>query len=103
MAGELGVFRACPTLGPVSIETSGALSGCRFSFCRRKMKILGIPPVKQWPLARPVVVTDKCGIAPLLRGRSGLVVKHDAAAIAQGIRAGTVRAGTACALSGCIE
>jgi glycosyltransferase involved in cell wall biosynthesis len=33
----------------------------------------------------PVVVTDKCGIAPLLADVAGLVVKHDAATIAQAI------------------
>ena len=33
----------------------------------------------------PVVVTDKCGIAPLLADVAGLVVKHDAGAIAQAI------------------
>jgi glycosyltransferase involved in cell wall biosynthesis len=33
----------------------------------------------------PVVVTEKCGIAPLLRDVAGLVVAHDAAAIAQAL------------------
>jgi glycosyltransferase involved in cell wall biosynthesis len=33
----------------------------------------------------PVVVTDKCGIAPLLADVAGLVVAHDAAALAQAI------------------
>jgi glycosyltransferase involved in cell wall biosynthesis len=33
----------------------------------------------------PVVVTDKCGIAPLLADVAGLAVAHDAAALAQGI------------------
>ena len=34
----------------------------------------------------PVVVTDQCGVAPLLAGRAGLVVPHDAAKIADAIR-----------------
>jgi glycosyltransferase involved in cell wall biosynthesis len=33
----------------------------------------------------PVVVTDKCGIAPLLADLAGLVVEHDAAALAQAL------------------
>jgi glycosyltransferase involved in cell wall biosynthesis len=33
----------------------------------------------------PVVVTDKCGIAPLLADVAGLAVAHDAAALAQAI------------------
>jgi len=33
----------------------------------------------------PVVVTDKCGVAPLLADVAGLVVKHDAAAIAHAL------------------
>jgi len=33
----------------------------------------------------PVVVTDKCGVAPLLADVAGLVVAHDAAAMAQAL------------------
>lgn len=33
----------------------------------------------------PVIVTEECGIAPLLAGIAGLVVKHDAAAISKAI------------------
>jgi glycosyltransferase involved in cell wall biosynthesis len=35
----------------------------------------------------PVVVTEQCGIAPLLAGVAGLVVPHDAGALARAIRA----------------
>lgn len=35
----------------------------------------------------PVIVTDQCGIAPLLDGTAGLVVKHDQSALAAAIRA----------------
>lgn len=34
----------------------------------------------------PVIVTDQCGIAPLLAGVAGLVVKHDASALTNGIQ-----------------
>src|SRR6185312_17084828 len=30
----------------------------------------------------PVIVTDQCGIAPIVDGRAGLVVPHDSRAIA---------------------
>src|SRR6202166_1133048 len=33
----------------------------------------------------PVVVTDKCGIAPLLADVAGLVVEHDATALARAL------------------
>ena len=33
----------------------------------------------------PVIVTDRCGIAPLLQDVAGLVVAHEAAAIARGL------------------
>jgi len=34
----------------------------------------------------PVIVTDQCGIAPLLAGRAGLIVPHDATKITDAIR-----------------
>lgn len=34
----------------------------------------------------PVIVTDQCGIAPIVAGRAGLVVSHDAASIAAALR-----------------
>ncbi len=34
----------------------------------------------------PVIVTERCGIAPLLGGIAGLVVKHDESALAAGIQ-----------------
>jgi glycosyltransferase involved in cell wall biosynthesis len=33
----------------------------------------------------PVLVTDRCGIAPILDGRAGLVVSHDCAALEAGL------------------
>jgi glycosyltransferase involved in cell wall biosynthesis len=35
--------------------------------------------------ATPVVVTEKCGIAPLIRDVAGLVVGHDAASVANAL------------------
>ena len=34
----------------------------------------------------PVIVTDRCGIAPLVR-RAGLVIRHDAVELEQALRA----------------
>jgi glycosyltransferase involved in cell wall biosynthesis len=34
----------------------------------------------------PVIVTEQCGIAPLLSGVAGLVVRHDAGALASAIK-----------------
>lgn len=33
----------------------------------------------------PVIVTDQCGIAPLIEGRSGLIVEHDSEAVANAL------------------
>ncbi len=34
----------------------------------------------------PVIVTDQCGIAPVVEGRAGLVVPHDSRAIANALK-----------------
>jgi glycosyltransferase involved in cell wall biosynthesis len=34
----------------------------------------------------PVILTDRCGIAPLLAGNAGVIVKHDAQSIAAALR-----------------
>ena len=34
----------------------------------------------------PVVVTENCGVAPLLRGLAGIVVAHETAAVAQAVK-----------------
>ncbi len=34
----------------------------------------------------PVLLTQGCGVAPLIHGRAGLAVEHDPAALAQGLR-----------------
>lgn len=34
----------------------------------------------------PVIVTDQCGIAPLIAGRAGLVVRHDLNSVADALR-----------------
>ena len=36
--------------------------------------------------AVPVIVTDQCGIAPIIDGRTGLVVPHNSGAIAQALK-----------------
>ena len=33
----------------------------------------------------PVIVTDQCGIAPIINGRAGLVMSHDSIAIASAL------------------
>src|SRR6202166_4448580 len=33
----------------------------------------------------PVLVTDRCGIAPIVDGRAGVVVPHDCAALEEGL------------------
>jgi hypothetical protein len=56
-----------------------------FLFCPLKMKISATPPEKPWPAARPCVLTDRCGIAPLVQDRAGLVAVFDRAAFGKAL------------------
>jgi glycosyltransferase involved in cell wall biosynthesis len=52
----------------------------------------------------PVIVTENCGVAPLLAGVAGLVVPHDAAAITAALRRLLTDSGLLAKLSaGCAE
>lgn len=46
----------------------------------------GNSPAEAMACGTPVIVTDQCGIAPIVDGRAGLVVPHDSRAIATALK-----------------
>ena len=40
-------------------------------------EIFGITILEAWACGKPVIVTDRCGLADVVKGRAGLVVRYD--------------------------
>ena len=86
VAGELGVSARVQILGPVfNKDKWSAYRDADVFVLPSQNENFGNTAGEAVAAGTPVVVTDKCGIAPLLADVAGLVVKHDAADIAQGI------------------
>jgi glycosyltransferase involved in cell wall biosynthesis len=86
MAGELGITSR--------VHMPGAVFGDQKWSAYRDADVFVLPSQNEnfgntageaVAAGTPVVVTDKCGVAPLLADVAGLVVKHDAAAIARAL------------------
>lgn len=86
MAGELGITSR--------VHMPGAVFGGQKWSAYRDADVFVLPSQNEnfgntageaVAAGTPVVVTDKCGVAPLLADVAGLVVKHDAAAIARAL------------------
>ncbi len=50
-------------------------------------EIFGITVLEAWGCGKPVIVTDRCGLADVVKERAGLVVSYDPAALANAISA----------------
>jgi glycosyltransferase involved in cell wall biosynthesis len=86
MAGNLGVAAHVQILGVVFNEDKwSAYRGADVFVLPSQNENFGNTAGEAVAAGTPVVVTDKCGIAPLLADVAGLVVKHDASAIAQAV------------------
>jgi glycosyltransferase involved in cell wall biosynthesis len=86
MAGALGVSDRVQILGPVFDEKKwSAYRDADVFVLPSQNENFGNTAGEAVAAGTPVVVTEKCGIAPLLADVAGLVVKHDAAALAQAI------------------
>ncbi len=86
VAAELGVSARVQILGPVfNKDKWNAYRDADVFVLPSQNENFGNTAGEAVAAGTPVVVTDKCGIAPLLADVAGLVVKHDAAAIAQAI------------------
>jgi glycosyltransferase involved in cell wall biosynthesis len=86
MASDLGISGRVQILGPVfNADKWSAYRDADVFVLPSQNENFGNTAGEAVAAGTPVVVTDKCGIAPLLADVAGLVVKHDAAAIAQAI------------------
>jgi glycosyltransferase involved in cell wall biosynthesis len=86
MAGNLGVSAHVQILGAVFNEDKwSAYRDADVFVLPSQNENFGNTAGEAVAARTPVVVTDKCGIAPLLADVAGLVVKHDAGAIAQAV------------------
>jgi glycosyltransferase involved in cell wall biosynthesis len=83
MAAELGVAARVQILGAVFNEDKwSAYRDADVFVLPSQNENFGNTAGEAVAAGTPVVVTDKCGIAPLLADVAGLVVKHDPAALA---------------------
>jgi glycosyltransferase involved in cell wall biosynthesis len=86
MAGELGVSARVQILGPLfNKDKWSAYRDADVFVLPSQNENFGNTAGEAVAAGTPVVVTDKCGIAPLLADVAGLVVQHDVTAIAQAI------------------
>jgi glycosyltransferase involved in cell wall biosynthesis len=86
MAGELGISSRVQILGSTYGEQKwSAYKDADVFVLPSQNENFGNTVGEAVAAGTPVVVTEKCGIAPLLSGVAGLVVAHDAAALAQAL------------------
>jgi glycosyltransferase involved in cell wall biosynthesis len=86
VAAELGVSARVQILGPVfNKDKWSAYRDADVFVLPSQNENFGNTAGEAVAAGTPVVVTDKCGIAPLLADVAGLVVQHDVTAIAQAI------------------
>ena len=86
MADVLGVSARVQIIGPVFTKDKwSAYRDADVFVLPSQNENFGNTAAEAVAAGTPVVVTDTCGIAPLLADVAGLVVKHDTAAIAQAI------------------
>jgi glycosyltransferase involved in cell wall biosynthesis len=86
MAGELGISAHVQILGPAYGEQKwNAYKDADVFVLPSQNENFGNTAGEAVAAGTPVVVTDQCGIAPLLGDIAGLVVAHDKAALAQAL------------------
>src|SRR6202022_3695319 len=86
MAAKLGVRTRIQFVGPLFGENKwAAYRDADVFVLPSQNENFGNTAAEAVAAGTPVVVTDKCGIAPLLADVAGLVAEHDAAALAQAI------------------
>jgi len=87
LARELGVSQRVNFTGPVYGEEKwSAYLDADVFVLPSQNENFGNAAAEAIAAGTPVVVTEHCGIAPLLADRAGLVVPHDATALARAIR-----------------
>jgi glycosyltransferase involved in cell wall biosynthesis len=84
MAGELGIASKVRFCGPLFGDDKWAAYRDADLFVLPSLnENFGNAAGEAAAAGTPVIVTDQCGIAPLLAGVAGLVVRHEAEAIAE--------------------
>jgi glycosyltransferase involved in cell wall biosynthesis len=87
MAVQLGVTSQVHFTGPIFAKTKWAAYRDASVFALPSQnENFGNTAAEAMAAGTPVVVTEQCGIAPLLANVAGLVVPHDAGALAHAIR-----------------
>jgi glycosyltransferase involved in cell wall biosynthesis len=87
LARELGVHSRVKFTGPVYGEEKwSAYRDANVFVLPSQNENFGNAAAEAIAAGTPVVVTDQCGIAPLLADKAGLVVPHDAVALARAIK-----------------
>ena len=86
MAERLGVASRVLFCGPLFGETKwAAYRDADIFVLPSQNENFGNSAAEAVAAGTPAIVTDRCGIAPLLENVAGLVVAHEAAAIARGL------------------
>jgi len=82
MAAELGVGARVQFAGPLYDEAKwSAYRDADIFVLPSQNENFGNTAAEAVAAGTPVIVTDQCGVAPLLQGVAGLVVRHDQAAL----------------------
>ncbi len=86
MAAQMGLAKRVHFAGPLTGERKwAAYRDAEVFALPSQNENFGNAAAEAVAAGTPVVVTRQCGIAPLLVGTAGLVVEHDAAALAQAL------------------
>jgi glycosyltransferase involved in cell wall biosynthesis len=86
MASQLGVRKRVQFAGPIFGETKwAAYRDADVFVLPSQNENFGNTAAEAVAAGTPVIVTEQCGIAPLLAGEAGLVVRHDSAALSEAL------------------
>lgn len=86
MAGQLGVRTRIQFAGPLFGENKWAAYGDADVFVLpSQSENFGNTAAEAVAAGTPVIVTEQCGIAPLLANEAGLAVRHDSAALSEAL------------------
>jgi glycosyltransferase involved in cell wall biosynthesis len=87
-AATLGIAGNVLLTGPIYDETKwAAYRDADVFVLPSQNENFGNSAAEAMACGTPVIVSDQCGIAPLIEGKTGLVVSHDARAIANALKA----------------
>jgi glycosyltransferase involved in cell wall biosynthesis len=78
LVGELGISEKVVFTGPLyGPEKTAAYAASTVYVLPSSYEIFGITILEAWACGKPVIVTDRCGLADAVRDGAGLVVPYD--------------------------